>query len=742
MFNNRKLTRAIFAVFCVIFTSIAVLINISYADEEWTQITIKSPFQDATGIAAADIDGDGDMDVFGLSGDSGNTVAWFENTDGIGAAWVMHTIENRFSYPHGLKVSDVDGDGDVDLVVASHLGNKVVWFENADGAGGAWVKHTIDDYLGYAGTVEVADLDGDVDPDVLAIGWYTNELAWYENPGTRDGDWEKRVVDPTFTASPRGLSAKDVDGDGDMDFFSTAYDTGKVVWFQNADGKATTWTRHDVASGFSGAHQVSGADIDGDGDMDVIASGHTAAMFAWFENKDGQGLTWQTHYILQYMSGAMDVNAADIDGDGDFDAVVSAILGDVVAYFENKDGVGGSWTTHFLSESYDSAADVGVADMDGDGDTDIISSGRGAGQLTWWRNDRPPALSVQSLSLEYGWSFATGNTVTLTGFILDGETPFANKVVGADDPIGAVCNAAYFTTDSSGRFQIVWNHVDYAALGNAAQQLTFYASGYSPMRFSLVVRNPNENTKGYWVNERNPYGTIGHGYVTHSAGLLTAAIMNYSACTSANKPTEKERLKSMGYFGRLATIYPKYREQIKRSVESYEPAEDVLFIKDVAGSTGVNQVDAIVAAKTLLDAALGLRSEYMIGISALLQASTLPSGVVDIVDQYVKKDVKMVTVVSAKLDEGLAHVGYIISLPALMLTSSMDSVHVQSPDGSWTYYQNGQVLRQDKLKSADDIANVVFVFKTTDGYTNSITVGNGNGNAGVATVGNMLLLMN
>lgn len=741
MTKTRKPLVSIFAACCVIFTSMNVLVNISHADDAWTQVTIKSPFQDATGIAAADIDGDGDMDVFGLSGDSGNTVAWFENTDGVGTAWGMHTIDRYFTYPSGLKPADLDGDGDVDVVVCStDWGGKLVWYENADGLGGSWVKRTLDNYTPHADTVEVADLDGDGDLDVL--GTSSSELAWYVNPSARDGTWVKRVVDSTFTRNPCGLSAKDIDGDGDMDFFSTEYIANRVAWFENVNGDGSSWTRHDISTSFDGPHQVSGADIDGDGDIDVFVGIYGSGRFAWFENLDGRGVSWQSHVMHNNMNLAYGIAAFDFDNDGDMDAVVAAGGGNAIALFENMDGSGTSWTTHFLSESYYAAFDVDVADVDRDGDMDILSSGRGPGQLTWWRNDRPPALSVQSLSLEYGWSFATGNTVTLTGTILDGGTPFANKVVGADDPIGAVCNAAYFSTDSSGRFRIVWNHVDYAALGNAAQQLTLYASGYSPMRFSLVVRNPSENAKGYWVNERNSYGTIGHGYVTHSAGLLTDAIMKHSECTSESKPTEKQRLKSMGYFGRLATIYPKYRVQIKTATGGYNPSEDVLFLKDVAGSTGVNHVDAVVAVKSLVDVVFGIREEYLIGVSAMVQASNLPSGVVDLVDGYIRKDIKFFTVVSAKLDEGLANVGYALSLPVLMATASVEGVHVQSSDGNWAYYQNGMTYYANKKQDSGELVNVVFVFKTTDGYTHAVTVGDGKGNFAAATVGSILLLNN
>ena len=113
---------------------------------------------------------DGDLDVVVASG-TADDLDWFENTAGNGSAWTEHQSDGSFDGVACIRAADVDGDGDLD-VLASALGTSddIVWYENTGGDGSAWSKHNIDTNFADPRVVEAADIDGDGDLDVYATG--------------------------------------------------------------------------------------------------------------------------------------------------------------------------------------------------------------------------------------------------------------------------------------------------------------------------------------------------------------------------------------------------------------------------------------------------------------------------------------------------------------------------------------------------------------------------------------------
>jgi hypothetical protein len=117
---------------------------------------------------------------------------------------------------------------------------------------------------------------------------------------------------------------------------------------------------------------------------------------AWYENvgQPGKGLEWKKHTIGA-LSFAFEAVAADLDGDGDKDVVATAwAKGDRVVWFENHGDALGKWTMHVVKEKYFAANQVIVADLNGDGRPDLAATSdtgssrvAGALELRWWRNE-------------------------------------------------------------------------------------------------------------------------------------------------------------------------------------------------------------------------------------------------------------------------------------------------------------------------------------------------------------------
>ena len=156
------------------------------------------------------------------------------------------------------------------------------------------------------------------------------------------------------------------------------------------------FTAADITTSADGARDVYVGDIDGDGDLDIVSASATDDTIAWYENDGAADPTWSAADIATSADGARDVHVADMDGDGDLDIVSASWIDSTIAWYENDGAANPSWTAVDIDTSADGAADVHVADMDGDGDLDIVSASYLDDTITWYENDgaADPTLSL------------------------------------------------------------------------------------------------------------------------------------------------------------------------------------------------------------------------------------------------------------------------------------------------------------------------------------------------------------
>lgn len=99
---------------------------------------------------------------------------------GAGNVWVEHTVDGDFYDARSVYAADVDGDGDMDVLGAARYSNEITWWENADGTGTAWVEHTVDGDFYEAYSVYAADVDGDGNMDVLGAACVADDITWWD----------------------------------------------------------------------------------------------------------------------------------------------------------------------------------------------------------------------------------------------------------------------------------------------------------------------------------------------------------------------------------------------------------------------------------------------------------------------------------------------------------------------------------------------------------------------------------
>jgi hypothetical protein len=342
-------------------------------------------------IQLADVDGDGDVDYVVAA----PRITWYENLgDG---AFLTHTrnISNPTGALNVLPV-DLDGDGDVDFAVL--YSNGIGWFENDGAQKFAYRAPTTTNYS-CTGVFELADVDGDGDLDALAArsNGSTQGLVLLLNDG------QQRFTAPalltTITVAASAVRAADVDGDGDVDFavtFESSSSSGGVGWYENAGG---VFTFHDVTLNTPNEPRRAGRDVvpidfDFDGDVDLVASTYSGFLLGLeiFRNDGNQNFHREPLALLasasdgfQSQSRGGRLQVADLDADGDYDAVIGGNRN--VRLYQNHGAAG--FTQSVLAEFVSpTGAAVVVSDLDGDRRLEILATQGSSGSVVRL-DDRP-----------------------------------------------------------------------------------------------------------------------------------------------------------------------------------------------------------------------------------------------------------------------------------------------------------------------------------------------------------------
>ncbi len=354
---------------------------------------VSERFGSPRGVLASDLDGDGHLDLV-AGGRSGNlpcaTLGWYSNPDGRGPGGAFRpAIPTASVCSHGFAALDLDGDGDIDLAGQLSFSTSLFRFENVDGLGGLSGFGTLFGPDEYAHTFP-ADMDGDGDLDLLVGGFEKANTVWLENvPGLSPGPAHDVVRRNWVTGAEVLVFPADLDGDGDLDVISASDWNGTLAWSENLDGVGGRFAVDRViSSGLDGPSDVAAADLDGDGDLDVVASSRNDDTIAWYENLDGQGRFGPQRILATTAAAPMSIVAIDLDGDGDTDVASASEADDKIAWYEN-DGSGQFAPEQVVSWTAGGAQAVGAADLDGDGDLDLFSASADDGKIAWY-----PQLSL------------------------------------------------------------------------------------------------------------------------------------------------------------------------------------------------------------------------------------------------------------------------------------------------------------------------------------------------------------
>jgi hypothetical protein len=298
----------------------------------------------------ADLDKDGRQDLliadvgfFMPEDNTKGSVVWLR-AKGDGT-YEKHVLAEKLPRVMDVQALDFDGDGDLDLIVAAaglYARGELLLLENrtTDWKQPRFEPHVLDTRSG-ALQVAVADLDDDRSPDLVVLfGQQQQKLVAFYNRGA--GHFEPRTLftAPTPAWGATGIQLVDFDADGDLDVLITSGESMDdatvkpwhgVSWLENAG--RVPWQRHALAA-LPGAHRAVAADLDGDGDIDVVVSAflpdpdHThgaLTSLGWLEQQR-PGI-FERHALQAGQLSHFGMDAADVDGDGRVDLVAGNLVG-------------------------------------------------------------------------------------------------------------------------------------------------------------------------------------------------------------------------------------------------------------------------------------------------------------------------------------------------------------------------------------------------------------------------------
>ncbi len=287
----------------------------------------------ASGLATADLDGDGRLDVVTGNYNTQNISVHLNTTVGATISFAAKLDLACQVNPLGIAVGDLDGNGKPDIAVANFSSGSVTVYRNTSTVGAAsFVTQTL---TGFTGPRElaIADVDGDGKPDLLVADEGASVIAARHNTSVSGTiSFSPAITYPTG-ASPRGLSLGDLNGDGKLDIAVVNLAGASVSVLRNTNtisGTISFATKVDYTAGTSPREVIIG-DMDGDGRPDMAAANNTSATVSLFRNTSaGSSISFAGKVDLATGNNALGVALGDLNNDGKLDlAVASSSTGTV-----------------------------------------------------------------------------------------------------------------------------------------------------------------------------------------------------------------------------------------------------------------------------------------------------------------------------------------------------------------------------------------------------------------------------
>ncbi|WP_299122763.1 T9SS type A sorting domain-containing protein [uncultured Winogradskyella sp.] len=321
-------------------TLLTILIFAGFSNLNFSQAWILSNVDPNTGnepyeIASGDIDGDGDMDLVMATYDyNGGTplqdyIKCYLN-DGNGNFPVEIIVSSTIRWVDGLTLADVNEDGAFDIVASSAIQNKLVYYLSSTSMDNTYVytEVSIASNIASPGDVVAGDINGDNHIDIVVPSYGSNWTQWFSGDGMGNFFVETTIESAT-TDGPYHIDVADFDADGDLDVVVGFVNSQSVeIYYNQYDGSDPTsvsWVKdtQTVDSGNSFLLVVAFADVNNDGIMDVVKLDNSSGEVEWFNKIKNGASTANTISDETIIDRPGAILVTDIDEDGLNDVILT-----------------------------------------------------------------------------------------------------------------------------------------------------------------------------------------------------------------------------------------------------------------------------------------------------------------------------------------------------------------------------------------------------------------------------------
>jgi hypothetical protein len=303
---------------------------------------------DAYTIAAADLDGDGRLDIVAINADH-NIVSIFRNISSPGTL-TSNSFDTRIDLPgdsamRGVAVQDLDGDGRPEIVTGSQTGNGISIYKNESSIGSiAFAPRVFFHSDSGATTIAIGDIDGDGVPDIAVGNYDAGTISVFRNlgfTGTINSNSFAAPVNFASPANPFGLALGDLDGDGQLDIvIGGGIYSSTLGVLRNTSTPGTVSFAPVVDFALPGwGNFVAVGDLDGDGKLDIAVVTQLGSYFSVFRNISTPG-SFTTASLAPRIDLPAGYNAngvaiGDLDGDGRPDVVFGNSYDATISVYQN-----------------------------------------------------------------------------------------------------------------------------------------------------------------------------------------------------------------------------------------------------------------------------------------------------------------------------------------------------------------------------------------------------------------------